>query len=105
MNAFVIALQGPEHAREWTMQDATACDVDPLSDVIRCINTRTSLKIVMRFYAPSWEAARRIFDWKSRLDRRVPKHVLSWEEARILAGVPCSKEPSIQTPNCADVQT
>jgi hypothetical protein len=80
MNTFVIALGGG-----WTLMDATAVGVDPLSDIIRCSNTRQSLKTVMRFKAPGWIEARRVFDWKSSLDRKVPKHVLEWEEVRIMS--------------------
>ena len=46
--------------------------------------TKVSLKVVMRFKAPSWVEARQVFEWKSSLDRKVPKHVLEWEEARIM---------------------
>lgn len=84
MNVFVIALSKNERGKEWTLADATASNVDPLADIIACTMTRASLKVVMRFHAPSWEGARTVFQWKADKDRKVPKYVLGWEEARLL---------------------
>lgn len=64
--------------------DATASGHDPLQDIIICTATRARLKTVMRFKAPDWEHACKVFYWKAAIDPRVLKHVLDWDEVRIL---------------------
>jgi hypothetical protein len=76
MNSFVIAMPGKDQPQDWTLLDATASDIDPLVDIVRCTMTRARLKVVMRFKAPSWLEARQVFVWKVCRDLKVPKHLL-----------------------------
>jgi hypothetical protein len=83
VNTYVITL-GKGDCIEWGMMDASSLEVDPNQDIVLCKFTGTRLRVVMRFEAPDWESARQVFDWKSLLDKRVPKHVLKWEEAKLM---------------------
>lgn len=68
---------------EWTLTEATTMQsVD--KDIVKCPYTGDMHRVVMRFKAPSWEEARRVFQWKNELDLKVPKHLLEWEEVRLM---------------------
>jgi hypothetical protein len=102
MEAFAVALTKDAEGQEWTLFNATCLGVEPSSDLVRCRFTGSMMRIVMRFEAPDWAHAKTIFDWKSRLDRKVPKHLLSWEEAKLLVGH--HVHPSQEAPRPGEVR-
>ena len=68
---------------EWTLTEATTMKTVG-KDIVKCPYTGDMHRVVLRFKAPSWVEARKVFLWKSEFDLKVPKHVLEWEEARIM---------------------
>lgn len=86
MNTYFVTLRKGT-CTEWTLVDATPLEAEEHRniDIYRCPFEGLVSKVVLRFHAPSWEEARRVFDWKSTLDPKTPKKLYEWEEIRMLA--------------------
>jgi hypothetical protein len=83
LNTYFVALRKGD-CTEWTLADATTLKATEHHDIYRCPFTGEAQRVVLRFRAPSWEDARRVFEWKSTHDPKIPKKLYEWEEVRML---------------------
>lgn len=65
---------------EWGLLEDPTPSNETNQDLMKCKYLGTTMRVVLRFTAPSWEQAREVFNWKSLYDPKLPKKQYDWAE-------------------------
>ena len=89
MIEYLIALRRGECA-EWTLTESSEVESVGSSDIVKCPVVGSMMRVVLRFLAPNWEQAKRVFDWRSlHTAKKLQSHVYTWEEIQKEMNSPC----------------
>lgn len=86
MTPYIIARRR-DRCEQWAMTEFSEVIEYVRKDIIKMPPGGDTMRVVLRFTAPSWEDARRVYEWSMvHLRNSSRKKLVHWKEAKIMIG-------------------